>query len=106
MSRKSVLISYFFGDDMIPLGESCADAFRSLGFDVARFNSQVESRWQAAALKPINRVARALGYRGREIGGALPIGRINFKRRMLQHAVAAARPRWIFVIRAHEFVDA
>lgn len=106
MPAKSVLISYFFGDDMIPLGVSCANAFRDLGYDVCRFNSQVESRWQAAALKPANRLARGLGYRGGEIGGALPVSRINFKRRMIKRAALAARPRWVLVIRAHEFVDA
>ena len=101
-----VLISYFFGDDMIPLGDSCADAFGSLGFKVARFNSQLESRWEPLLLKPVNRLARGLGYRGREIGGALPFSKVSFKRRMLMKAAAASRPRWIFVIRAHEFVDA
>jgi len=91
MSRNRVLISYFFGDDMIPLGESCADAFGALGYEVARFNSQVESRWQPALLKPVNRLARGLGYRGREIGGALPFSRANFKRRMLIEAAAGSR---------------
>ena len=51
MPGKRILISYFFGDDMIPLGVSCANAFRDLGYEVYRFNSQVESRWQGAALK-------------------------------------------------------
>ena len=106
MSGKRVLISYFFGDDMIPLGVSCAAAFRDLGYEVYRFNSQVESRWQGVALKPVNRVARALGRRGRELGGGLPVGRINFKKRMLKKAALEFRPRWVFVIRAHEFVDA
>jgi hypothetical protein len=106
MSRKSVLISYFFGDDMIPLGVSCANAFRDLGYDVLRFNSQVESRWQPALLKPVNRLARGLGYRGRELGARLPVARINFKKRMLVRAAREFRPRWVFVIRAHEFVDA
>jgi len=106
MSRRSVLISYFFGDDMIPLGESCADAFRTLGFEVQRFNSQVESRWEQALLKPVNRLARGLGYRRREIGRSLPVAKINFKKRMLKKLAAETRPRWIFVIKAHEFVDA
>ena len=106
MSRKSVLISYFFGDDMIPLGVSCANAFRELGYEVYRFNSQVESNWQPALLKPVNRLARGLGYRGREVGGGLPVSRINFKKRMLKQAAREFRPRWVFVIRAHEFVDA
>jgi len=106
MSRKRVLISYFFGDDMIPLGVSCARALEGLGYDVYRFNSQVESGWQPMLLKPLNRLARGLGYRGREIGRALPFARIPFKRRMLKEAAHAFRPHWILVIRAHEFVDA
>jgi spore maturation protein CgeB len=106
MSRKSVLISYFFGHDMIPLGVSCANAFRGLGYDVLCFNSQVESRWQAPLLKPVNRLARGLGYRGAELGAGLPVARINFNKRKLKQAAREFRPRWIFVIRAHEFVDA
>jgi len=106
MSRKRVLISYFFGDDMIPLGVSCAQALEALGHEVYRFNSQMESRWEHALLKPVNRLARGLGYRSREIGHALPFARIPFKRRMLKEAARAFRPHWILVIRAHEFVDA
>jgi spore maturation protein CgeB len=106
MSRKRVLISYFFGDDMIPLGVSCAQALEALGHEVYRFNSQVESHWQAALLKPVNRLARGLGYRGGEIGSALPFARIPFKRRMLKEAAREFRPHWILVIRAHQFVDA
>jgi hypothetical protein len=108
MSRKSVLISYFFGDDMIPLGVSCANAFRGFGYGVYRFNSQVESRWEAALLKPVNRLARGLGlgYRGKEIGRSLPISKANFKKQMIKKAAREFRPSWVFVIRAHEFVDA
>ena len=106
MTRKSVLISYFFGDDTIPLGVSCANAFRDFGYDVRRFGSQVEGAWHRALLKPVNRLARGLGYRRREIGRELPISKANFKRRMMRQAVREFRPRWVFVIRAHEFVDA
>lgn len=106
MSRDRVLVSYFFGDDMIPLGESCARALEGFGCEVYRFNSQMESRWEKALLKPVNRLARGLGYRRREIGRSLPIHKVNFKRRRLLEAAAAFRPRWILVIRAHEFVDA
>ena len=106
MSRDRVLVSYFFGDDMIPLGESCERALEGFGYEVHRFNSQMESRWEQALLKPVNRLVRGLGYRRREIGRSLPIHKVNFKRRKLLEAAAAFRPRWIFVIRAHEFVDA
>jgi hypothetical protein len=105
VARKSILISYFFGDDMIPLGVSCAHAFRDFGYDVHCFNSQVESRWEPIVMKPVNRLARGLGLR-REIGRGLPISKVNFKRRMLKEAAAEFHPRWVFVIRAHEFVDA
>ena len=106
MSGKRVLISYFFGDDMIPLGVSCARAFEAMGYEVYRFNSQMESPWEGVVLKPVNRLARGLGFRRREIGRSLPIHKVNFKRRKLLEAAAAFRPRWVFVIRAHEFVDA
>jgi len=105
VARKSILISYFFGDDMIPLGVSCANAFRDFGYDVHCFNSQVESPWEPVVMKPMHRLARALGYR-REIGRGLPISKVSYKKRMLKKAAAEFRPRWIFVIRAHEFVDA
>ncbi len=106
MAPQRILISYFFGDDMIPLGYSCADALRGMGHQVYCFNSQVESRLASFTLKPVNRLARALGFRNREIGADLPIARENFKRAQLKQAVAAFRPDWILVIRSHRFVDA
>ncbi len=104
MSDRSVLISYFFGDDMIPLGRSCANAFRQLGYDVYCFNSQVESKWERTLLKPVNRLARGLGHK-EQIGAALPISKVNFKKQMIRRATLEFRPRWVFIIRAHEFVD-
>ncbi|MDD5241102.1 MAG: glycosyltransferase [Sulfuricella sp.] len=90
---------------MIPLGVSCAKAFQELGFEVYCFNSQVESRLEHALLKPANRLARALGSKNREIGGSLPISRINFKKIMLKKAVSEFKPKWVFIIRSHQFVD-
>jgi spore maturation protein CgeB len=106
MAKARILISYFFGDDMIPLGYSCADALRAMGHEVYCFNSQAESRLASLLLKPVNRLARGLGFRGGEIGANLPIAREHFKRRMLKQAVARFRPDEILVIRAHRFVDA
>jgi spore maturation protein CgeB len=103
--RARILLAYFFGDDVIPLGASCAAALETAGYEVCRFASQVESLWQPVFLKPLNRLARGLGYRGAEIGGSLPIARVNFKKRMLLQAARRFRPRWVLVIRGHEFVD-
>lgn len=105
MSGKSVLISYFFGPDMIPLGVSCASAFRDFGYEVRCFNSQIESKWERALLKPLNKLSRAVGHK-REIGRSLSISKINFKRQMIKKAAREFRPKWVFIIRAHEFVDA
>jgi spore maturation protein CgeB len=105
MSTKRVLISYFFGDEMIPLGVSCAEAFSALGWDVHRFNSQVESRWGRALVRPVNQLARAVGYTRHYIGRSLSISKFQFKRRKLLEAVGRFRPNWVFVIRSHEFVD-
>ncbi len=79
MSSKRVLISYFFGDDMIPLGASCADAFRRFGHEVFCFNSQIESRWEAMLLKPVNRLRppTRLGVRQREVLQLVAEGRQN-----------------------------
>lgn len=105
-AARRILIAYFFGDDMIPLGVSCADAFAQLGCEVYRFPSQGESPWEPWLLKPANRLARGLGYRGPQIGGALPIARANFKKRMLLEAARGFRPHWILHIRGHRFFDA
>jgi hypothetical protein len=106
MGSKRILISYFFGKDTIPLGESFAKAFCDKGYDVCRFGSQVESLWYRALLKPANRLARWLGRANGEIGRSLPISRVNFKKHLMRRAVREFRPRWVFVIRAHEFMDA
>ena len=106
MAKPRILISYFFGDDMIPLGYSCADALRAMGHEVFCFNSQVESRLARLLLKPANRLMRGLGFKGRELGADLPISRENFKRALLKQAVAEFRADWVLVIRSHRFVDA
>ena len=106
MTKPRILISYFFGDDMIPLGYSCADALRAIGHEVYCFNSQVENPLAQLLLKPANRILRGLGFKGREIGTNLPISRENFKRTLLKRAVSEFRPDWILVIRSHRFVDA
>jgi hypothetical protein len=106
IAKPRILISYFFGDDMIPLGYSCADALRAMGHEVFCFNSQIESRLAGLLLKPANRLMRGLGLKNREIGANLPIARVNFKKTMLKKAVTEFRPDWILVIRSHRFVDA
>lgn len=103
---KRILISYFFGNDVIPLGDACARAFESLGWDVYRFNSQLESLSYRAGLKPVAKIVRAVGYRKGEWGASLPTLRDNFKRERLRQAVREFRPDWVLIIIGHEFVTA
>ncbi len=109
MSNNRILISYFFGDDMIPLGASCARALRDFGYDVYCFNSQVESRLERTLLRPIirpvNKLKGALGYKGADIGNRLPVSQINYRKSMIKKAVSEFKPKWVFVIRSHQFVD-
>lgn len=109
MPNNRILISYFFGDDMIPLGASCARAFRGLGYDVYCFSSQVESGLEKKFLRPIlrpaNKLLRASGFNDVDLGSRLPISQINYKKNMLRKAVSEFRPKWVFIIRSHQFVD-
>jgi len=109
MGRNNrILISYFFGDDMIPLGASCARAFRQLGYDVYCFNSQMESGLERTLLRPIlrpvNKLLRAIGSKAK-VGSGLPISQVNYKKAMIRKAVSEFRPKWVFIIRSHQFVD-
>ncbi len=108
MPNNRVLISYFFGDDMIPLGGSCARAFRNLGYDVYCFNSQMESGLERTLLRPILRPVNKLiriAVPKADIGGRLPISQVNYKKTMIRKAVSQFRPKWVFIIRSHQFVD-
>jgi spore maturation protein CgeB len=104
MSSPKVLISYFFGDDMIPLGASCARSFRSLGWDVACFNSQTESRVDRWLFKHLGRISRALGLKSDWAAGTR-FGKVNHKKNRLRALVGEFKPDWVLVIRSHEFVD-
>ncbi len=105
MPPRKVLISYFFGDDMIPLGASCARSFRALGWEVACFNSQTESVVDRFFFKHLNRLARALGIKSADWGAKTRFGKVNHKRSQLLALAAEFRPDWVLVIRAHDFVD-
>lgn len=103
-SRKPrILISYFFGADMIPLGASCANGLRELGWDVACFNSQVESWFNLYFLKYVTKLLRAVGLKSVDVAGKTPWGNDRFREAQLERAVAAFRPDVLLVIRGNHF---
>lgn len=101
--KPRVLISYFFGNDTIPLGASCAEGFRKLGWEVFCFNSQAESRITQYFLKYINKLLRAFGFKSMDITQHTRWGNHNFRQNQLESAVARFRPDILLVIRGNSF---
>jgi len=101
--KPRILISYFFGKDAIPLGASCADAFRGLGYEVACFNSQVEHPLEHYFLKWVNKLVRGLGFRSTNIAQRTPWNNHRHRQRKLEQAVREFRPDIVFVIRGNSF---
>ena len=62
-SKPRILISYFFAEDSIPLGFSCAHAFGELGFDVLYFHSQAEHPFQLHFLKYVSKLCKTVLFR-------------------------------------------
>lgn len=51
MVKPRILISYFFGDDMIPLGHSCAEALRAMYCSNGHAGSMVSAYTQLNRLQ-------------------------------------------------------
>ncbi len=101
--KPRILISYFFGKDTIPLGDSCAAGLRELGWEVCCFNSQAESRINLFFLKYINKLVHAFGFKSFDISAHSRWGNHNFRQSELERAVAAFRPDILLVIRGNSF---
>jgi spore maturation protein CgeB len=103
MKPPRVLISYFFGDDTIPLGGSCARALQALGCEVATFDCRIEHRLQKPLLKPATRALRP--FLGKRVDVARWFGMDNYAVRTaaLRAAVAESRPDLLLILRGHHF---
>lgn len=101
--KLKVLVSYFFGRNAIPLGESCARAFESLGSEVCRFDSGIDSPFHERVFKPIAKLARIVGYRRHELFADSSWGNQAYRQRRLENAVKEFRPDLLLVIRGHGF---
>ncbi|MEW9900543.1 glycosyltransferase [Chitinivorax sp. PXF-14] len=101
MARPRILVSYFFGPDAIPLGDSCVRALRHLGWDAEGFHAQVESPLNLHLLKWVSRLLRRLGMKDADV--ALWLGHDNDSMRdkaLLAH-VERFRPEIVLVIRGN-----
>lgn len=58
-----VLLTFYFGPSGLPLGHSCADGFRQLGWDVCCVDTHDESPFYHHVVKRYNKLLKALGLK-------------------------------------------
>lgn len=92
-----IVVCYAFGPNAIPLGESIAQGFETLGHAVIRYDSRPNERWM-----PARRLTKSLA---KLIGAKRRVSRY-FERREEQRQAASflecvkrTRPDWVIVIR-------
>lgn len=62
MSKK-VLLTFYFGKSGLPLGHSCADGFRQLGYEVICVNTHQKSFIEKHLFKPFQKFRKLLGLK-------------------------------------------
>ncbi|MHB1619766.1 MAG: CgeB family protein [Sulfuricella sp.] len=91
-SPKIILPSYF-GHSGLPLGHSCADGFRQLGWDVCCVNNHEESLFYRYVFKRFNKLLKAVGLAQISTAGKYwPWAPLNHRRAQLRKAVETFRP--------------
>lgn len=103
MATPRILISYFFGANSIPLGESCARALSDMGCEVFRHDSGVQSPLDQYILKRINKLLWGLSFKSVDVTKSSPWGNENYRKRKLEEDIRAFRPDVLLVIRGHGF---
>jgi spore maturation protein CgeB len=99
--RSRVLISYWFGERTIPLGEAMADGFRELGFDVVCFNTWIESPVYRWLLKPLGRLARGVGFSNADFSNTTRWGRMHYRQRKFEEMALREKPDILLAIHGH-----
>lgn len=102
-TAPKILISYFFGANSIPLGESCARALSDLGCEVFRHDSGVQSPIDQYILKRINKLLWALSFRSVDVTKISSWGNENYRKRKLEESIESFRPDVVLIIRGHGF---
>lgn len=60
--NKKVLLTFYFGKNGLPLGHSCADGFRQLGYEVICVNTHQKSFIEKHLFKPFQKLRKFLGF--------------------------------------------
>ena len=98
-----ILVSYFFGDDTIPLGGSCVRALRALGCEVQAFDCRIEHPLQRRLFVPAGRLLRAVGARGADPSRWFGLDNEAVRQRALATAVECFDPDLLLVMRGNHY---
>jgi len=98
-----ILVSYFFGDDTIPLGGSCVRALRALGCEVEPFDCRIEHPLQRRLFVPAGRVLRAFGLRGVDPSRWFGLDNEAVRQQALRAAVERFDPDLLLVMRGNHY---
>jgi spore maturation protein CgeB len=99
---RKVLVSYFFGRDTIPLGESVAQALEELGCEVARFDCRIEHRLQPV-YKRLSRLLRPVLGRGFDLSKRFGHDNETVRNRALEDLANREHPDLLLVMRGNPF---
>lgn len=97
-----ILLSYYFGPNAIPLGESLAEALESLGHEVIRFHSECEHPFQRHVIKWLRRMMRGLRLDTKQLDNSR-WSNLAWRSHLLECAVAQHKPEIICTIRGNGF---
>lgn len=88
-----IILPFYFGHSGLPLGHSCADGFRQLGWDVYCVNTHEESFFYRYFFKWLNKLLKAIGLAQISVtGNSWPWTPLNHRRAQLKKAVETFRP--------------
>lgn len=99
---RKVLVSYFFGSDTIPLGESVAQALEESGCEVVRFDCRVEHRLQPI-YKRLSRLLRPLFGRSFDLSKRFAHDNETVRNRALENLANHTRPDLLLAMRGNSF---
>jgi len=96
--HPKIILPFYFGHTGLPLGHSCADGFRQLGWDVHCVNNHEASFFYRYVFKGLNKLLKAIGLPQISAAGKswswVPL---NYRRAQLEKAVEAVRPDVILI---------
>lgn len=88
-----IILPFYFGHSGLPLGHSCADGFRQLGWEVRCVNNHEESFFYRFIFKRFNKLLKAIGLAQISTEGkSWPWIPLNYRRAQLKKAVETFRP--------------